>query len=164
MGAIRQLVDGGLVAWIMRALGRPSSREDVSLSGIAWAAIVLGIVALGAWGFLERGPSRTTHRHFRQTAGWKFERMPVLNACQLCRGHLRAGRSDRLKDLVDVRLVGRLRDPLALDLLEVDTGEACVIDIPLRPDLVRQASTGPPRDQDDSARSLRRQPPGWCWR
>ena len=52
LGAIRSLVDGGLVAWIMRALGRPSSREDASLPGIAWAAIVLAIVGLGTWGFL----------------------------------------------------------------------------------------------------------------
>ena len=52
LGAIRSFVDGGLVAWIMRALGRPSSREDASLPGIAWAAIVLAIVGLGTWGFL----------------------------------------------------------------------------------------------------------------
>jgi voltage-gated potassium channel Kch len=52
LGAIRSLVDGGLVAWIMRALGRPSSREDASLPGIAWAAIVLAILGLGTWGFL----------------------------------------------------------------------------------------------------------------
>jgi TrkA-N domain/RyR domain len=52
LGAIRRFVDGGLVGWIMRALGRPSSREGASLPGIAWAAIVLAIVGLGTWGFL----------------------------------------------------------------------------------------------------------------
>jgi voltage-gated potassium channel Kch len=52
LGAIRLLVDGGLVAWTMRGLRRPASREDASLPGIAWAAIVLAIVGLGTWGFL----------------------------------------------------------------------------------------------------------------
>lgn len=52
LGAIRRWLDGGLVAWIMRVLGRPSSREGASLPGVAWAAIVLAIVGLGTWGFL----------------------------------------------------------------------------------------------------------------
>jgi TrkA-N domain/RyR domain len=57
LGAVRQLVDGGLVAWVMRARGHPSSREGTSLPGIAWAAIVLAIVGLGTWGFLALGTS-----------------------------------------------------------------------------------------------------------
>jgi hypothetical protein len=52
LGAVRLFVDGGLVAWIMRARGRPSSAEGGSLPGVAWAAIVLAIVGLGTWGFL----------------------------------------------------------------------------------------------------------------
>ena len=52
MGALRLFVDGGLVAWIMRARGRPASGEGASLPGVAWAAIVLAIVGLGTWGFL----------------------------------------------------------------------------------------------------------------
>jgi TrkA-N domain/RyR domain len=52
LGAVRLIVDGGLVSWTMRSRGRPSSREGGSLPGIAWAAIVLAIVGLGTWGFL----------------------------------------------------------------------------------------------------------------
>ncbi len=52
LGAIRWLLDGGLVGWTMHVLGRPSRREDASLPGVAWAAIVLAIVGLGTWGFL----------------------------------------------------------------------------------------------------------------
>jgi voltage-gated potassium channel Kch len=52
LGAIRLFVDGGVVALILRAFGRPASRENASLPGIAWAAIVVAIVGLGTWGFL----------------------------------------------------------------------------------------------------------------
>jgi TrkA-N domain/RyR domain len=52
LGAVRLIADGGLVAWLNRLRGRPSTTEGRSLSGIAWAAIVLAIVGLGTWGFL----------------------------------------------------------------------------------------------------------------